>query len=75
VSAYRYNLASVRIRVIDPAFQGKSKEERNALVRPLLAQLPERTRRDISVLLLLAPDEVRDSLMNAEFEDPTPSML
>jgi len=33
------------------------------------------TLQDISVLVLLAPDELRSSLMNLEFEQPTESKL
>jgi len=34
--AYRYNSASIRVRVIDDRFKGKSIEERDAMVEPLL---------------------------------------
>jgi len=80
--AYRYNSASIRVRVIDPRFDGLSPEQRDALVEPHLAQLPERTQADIMSLYTFAPSELQDAqkslkarLMNAEFEDPSPSML
>src|SRR4051794_37708357 len=77
--AYRYNSASIRVRVIDPRFEGKTTEERDALVEPLLEQLPEQIQTDIMNLLTLAPSEMaipsRKSLANEEFEDPSPSML
>ena len=47
--AYRYNSASVRVRIIDPRFEGKSTEERDAMVEPLLEQLPEGIQADTSV--------------------------
>lgn len=75
VDAYRYNTASIRIRVIDERFAGKSNPQREILVEPSLAKLPEETQADVTVLLLLAPDEVRDSLANIEFENPTPSQV
>jgi hypothetical protein len=77
--AYRFNTASIRVRVIDDRFEGKSIPEREAMVLPLLAKLPKRTRDDILVLLTLAPSERTthnsQMLMNLEFEQPLPSRL
>jgi stress-induced morphogen len=75
VEAYRYNSASIRVRVIDERFRDKSKAERERMVSSLLNQLPEETQSDITILLLLTPDETKESLMNLEFEHPTPSRL
>lgn len=77
--AYRYNSASIRVRVIDSRFEGKSIEERDAMVEPLLEELPEKTQADIMNLITLYPNETTESLralmINTEFEDPSPSML
>ena len=80
--AYRYNSASIRVRVIDSRFEGLAPEKRDAMVEPHLAQLPERTQADIMNLFTFTPSElqqtskkVREFLLNAEFDDPTPSML
>lgn len=78
--AYRYNSASIRVRVIDSRFEGKSTEKRDAMVEPLLKQLPKSTQADIINLLTLTPEETSDSLnrkslLNLEFEDPSRSML
>lgn len=73
--AYRYNPASIRIRIIDDRFAGLSKVERHEMVMPLIRKLPDETREDITVLLLLTPDETEGSIMNLEFEHPSPSML
>jgi stress-induced morphogen len=73
--AYRYNPASIRVRVVDESFRGKSRPDREAMVLPLLRKLGEDVRADITVLLLLSPDEVQQSMMNLEFEEPTPSRL
>jgi hypothetical protein len=82
VDAYRYNSASIRVRVIDPRFEGLSVEKRDALIEPHLEQLPDRTQADITNLYSFAPSELeqtpasfRPYLMNTEFEDPSPSML
>jgi hypothetical protein len=80
--AYRYNLASIRVRVIDPRFEGLSFEKRDALVEPFLDQLPEETQQDIVSLFTFAPSELvlgkkptREFMSNMEFEEPSPSML
>ncbi|MCC6126536.1 MAG: hypothetical protein IT426_16370 [Pirellulales bacterium] len=77
--AYRYNSASVRVRIIDPRFKGLSREERDDLVEPILELLPEDTQSDIMNLVLLYPGEegesFRANMMNAEFEHPLESML
>lgn len=82
VDAYRYNPASIRVRVIDSRFEGFPPEQRDALVEPHLEHLPERTRADIMSLFTFAPSELqqtpktfREFLQNAEFDDPSPSML
>jgi hypothetical protein len=73
--AYRYNSASIRVRIIDKKFAGKSWSEREGMVFPLIETLPEETQADLMIVLMLAPDEVDDSLMNLEFERPAPSMV
>jgi stress-induced morphogen len=78
--AYRYNSASIRVRIVDPRFAGKSNEQRDAMVEPLLLQLPEETQADIMNLLTLSPEEAsaqsfKYSLANVEFEEPSPSVL
>lgn len=83
VDAYRYNSASIRVRVIDPRFEGLSPERRDAMIEPSLEQLPERTQADIMNLFTFAPSELQQHskmklnvvLLNTEFDDPSPSML
>lgn len=82
VDAYRYNSASIRVRVIDSRFKGLSAEQRDAMVEPFLSNLPERIQADIVRVLTFAPAEIeegskhlRELLFNREFEDPSPSML
>src|SRR2546425_515486 len=74
--AYRYNSASIRIRIIDPRFKGKSTEERDDLVEPLLEQFDESTQADIMTLVPLYPGETEAPLgalgANRAFEDPSP---
>ncbi|WP_165225658.1 hypothetical protein [Aquisphaera insulae] len=80
--AYRYNSASIRVRVIDEKFEGKSIAKRDAMVERVLKNLPEHTQADIITLLTFAPSELgddtkalRERLLNSEFEDPSPSTL
>jgi stress-induced morphogen len=73
VSVKRYNSVSVRVRIIDPDFEGMSRAERDDAVWEVLDTLPEETREEISLLILLTPEESKTSLMNVEFENPAPS--
>ncbi len=82
VDAYRYNAASIRVRVIDERFNGMPREKRDGMVEPYLEQLPERTQADIMTLFTFAPSDLQQApktlkefLLNTEFEDPSPSML
>lgn len=82
VDAYRYNSASIRVRVIDPRFESLSAEERDAMIEPHLDLLPEETQADIMSLFVFAPSELQQTpktfrgfVRNTEFEDPSPSML
>jgi stress-induced morphogen len=82
VDSYRYNLASIRVRVIDSRFEGLSSEQRDAMVEPVLDQLPERTQVDIMSLFTFAPSELQQTpqthrafTLNTEFEEPSPSIL
>lgn len=82
VDAYRYNSASIRVRVIDSRFEKLAVENRDAMIEPYLEQLPEHTQADIMSLFTFAPSELEQTpkssrayLMNTEFEDPSRSML
>ena len=72
---YRHNSASIRVRVIDSTFEGLSIGERSKLVWPILRSLPEEVRSEITVLLLLTPEEAPSSFANADFASPLPSSL
>jgi hypothetical protein len=82
VAAYRYNSASIRIRVIDSRFEGMPREKRDALVEEQLDRLPPETQRDIVTLFTFAPLELartattfREFMQNREFDNPSPIML
>jgi hypothetical protein len=75
IDAYRYNSVSIRVRVIDKRFKGKTRRQRMELAEKAIQTLPEKTQADIIFLLLLTPEEAEGSLINLEFEDPSPSRL
>jgi hypothetical protein len=75
IDVYRQNPVSVRIRIVDPAFKGLEKSERHTNVWRFLAALPEDVQGDISMLLLLSPEEKKGSMGNLEFDDPVRSAI
>ncbi|MFO0968603.1 MAG: hypothetical protein U0793_23855 [Gemmataceae bacterium] len=74
---YRYNPASIRVRVVDAVFAEKTYTQREAILEDLLQKLPVNVRSDITLLLLLTPVEADDpsDYMNLEFGQPTGSYL
>ena len=71
---YRHNPASIRLRVIDRRFEGMAKSRRHAEVWDFLAgHVPEDTLADVSLVLTVAPAELKISFANLEFEDPVTS--
>lgn len=72
---YRQNSVSVRIRIIDPDFDGIEKEDRHDTIWALFNGLPEDTQSQVTLLLLLTPDETEMSFANFEFDHPIPSSL
>jgi len=78
VECYRYNSVSIRARVRDDQFRGKSQTERESLVEAILDELPEEIRQQLLLLLLLpasGPKSLTEKLLNVEFEHPQPSRL
>lgn len=73
---YRQNSASVRVRVVDPAFARQNRGDRHdQLWEFLAAQAGEEAVADVSVLLPLTPDELSRSFANHDFEHPMRSEL
>ena len=69
IDIYRQNSVSVRVRIIDPIFAGKSKVERSKQVWQYLNTLPDEVQSDLSTLILLTPEETKMSFANFEFEE------
>jgi hypothetical protein len=75
IEAYRQNSVSVRIRILSPEFAGRSRAQREDEVWAVLDKLPEEAVAEISLLLLLTPEEAKNSFASSEFDDPVPSRL
>jgi hypothetical protein len=75
IRSYRYNSASIRIRIIDPFFRWLDRAERHDLIWGFLESSPREILSDITVLLLLTPREAWTSSANIDFENPIPSRL
>lgn len=75
IDAYRYNPAAIRVRITDPDFAGQDRIEREDHIESILEQLPEELRADISWLILVTPEERKQSPASLLFDDPTPSRL
>lgn len=75
IDLYRQNSVSIRVRIIDPDFQEQGKSLRHKSVWQFLEKLPEELQNDITMLVLLTPDEMSKSFANLEFEDPVPSQF
>jgi len=71
----RQNSVSVRIRIIDPDFDGLDRVDREPEVWKILEALPENVFVQVTMLLLLTPEEAKHSLASLEFDDPIPSRL
>lgn len=75
IDVYRQNSVSVRVRIVDPDFAELDRSGRHDRIWEYLDRLPEDLLAEISMLLLLTPEELSDSFANVEFEDPLPSRL
>src|SRR5438445_7522979 len=68
IDVYRQNSVSVRIRIVDPDFRGVNRSDRHDLAWRFLEQLPDDVQSDISMLVLVAPEERKKSPANLEFD-------
>jgi len=75
IDIYRQNEYSVRVRVVDAGFRGKTRSERHKLIWPILYELPEETLSELTMLVLITPEERTSSMASREFDDPIPSRL
>lgn len=74
ISVRRQNPVAIRIRILDLSFAGVDRVDREPSVWRILDRLPDEILQNVS-MLLLTPDEAKQSLANLEFENPLPSAL
>lgn len=74
-AVFRYDPASVHIRVLDPDFAGVDIPEREDMVWQVLDTLPDPVVQDISILLLLPPDERDSYQLSRDFDKPSRSAI
>ena len=74
IEGRRHNPVSIRLRIIDPDFQGMDRIEREPEIWKLLSKLPEEVFVNIT-MLLLTPEEAEHSLASQEFDHPIPSRV
>jgi hypothetical protein len=75
IEGRRQNPVSIRLRIIDPDFQTMDRIERDPEIWRLLRKLPEEVFVNITMLLLLTPQEAEHSLASQEFDHPIPSRV
>jgi hypothetical protein len=75
IEGHRHSSVSVRLRIIDPDFHGRDRLERESAIWMLLQRLPEEVFVNITMLLLLTPEEAEKSFASQEFEHPIPSRV
>jgi stress-induced morphogen len=72
VDLHRWSRHSIRIRVIDPGFQGMGFFARHDEVWKYFRSLPDEVVGQINSLITLAPSELGTSRKNYLFENPEP---
>jgi hypothetical protein len=75
IEGRRHSPVSIRLRIIDPDFQGKDRLAREPELWTLLQRLPEEVFVNITMLLLLTPEEAAKSFASQEFEHPVPARV
>lgn len=66
---------SIRVRIVHSRFTDRLIEDRDRMTDGLLSDVPEEIDRDITLVLLLGPEELEADFMNAEFDNPVPAYL
>ena len=69
IDVVRRNNAILRIRIIDQNFKGLNLVQRDNLLWTFLDNLPEDVFAQITMLLLLTPEEAQKSWVNLEFDE------
>ena len=75
IKVQRQNNVSLRIRIIDKDFKGMDLVDRDTALWKILEPLPDSVVSQITMLLLLTPQETKRSFANVEFDYPVRSRL
>ena len=75
IEGRRHNPVSIRLRIIDSDFQDMDRMAREPEIWKLLRKLPEEVFVNITMLLLLTPEEAEHALASQEFDHPIPSRV
>lgn len=66
---------SIRVRVVHPRFTDQLIDDRDRMTSGLLRDVPDEIDQDITLVLLLGPEELEGDFGNAEFDRPASSYL
>lgn len=72
---YRRNQYALRMRVIDPGFEGMDLVDRDTLIREYLDSLPDEIMDDLTMIVLITPKESATSVANFDYDNPQPSFI
>jgi stress-induced morphogen len=72
ITVKRSNAVCIRVRILDPDFAAIPSLKRHHVVWDILDELPDDTANQISLMVLLTPQEAKSSFANLEFENPAP---
>ncbi|MGL4463593.1 MAG: hypothetical protein ACRDD1_22330 [Planctomycetia bacterium] len=75
IDANRRNNVTMRVRIIDPDFKGVDRKTRHDDVWNHLEVLPEEVLSQLTMLLLITPDEKKNSIASIDFDRPATSRL
>jgi stress-induced morphogen len=75
IDVFKRNSATIWVRIIDPDFKGMTRYARERVVWPIVESWPEELQEQLVILLLITPEERKRSVMSAEFDDPSPTVL
>lgn len=70
IECYRSDSASIWVRIIDPSFEGVDRVKRHDDIWRWIDKLPESVQFHLSWLILLTPDEAKESYSSRVFDKP-----
>ena len=71
IDCYRQSKSNIRLRVIDESYAGQLIKSRHQSLWKVLENLSLEDRNQVTLMVLLTPEETADSIVNYEFENPS----